>query len=76
MNPLGRLPAIVSPNNNKDAARRIAVARAIWNATRNAHGTPVVAYLAGRGQQTSLRRHRCAGRHAAGTGRPAPKCRL
>jgi hypothetical protein len=33
----------------RELARRIEAARAIWNAARSAQGSPVVAYLAGRG---------------------------
>lgn len=36
------------PTENDDATRRIALARRIWEAARDAHGTPVVAYFGGR----------------------------
>lgn len=38
----------------EDEARRIAIARSIWNRTHEARGTPVVAYLAGRGLAIDL----------------------
>jgi hypothetical protein len=41
--------AIVPPDNRHDAVHRIALARRIWNAARDARGSPVVSYLASRG---------------------------
>ena len=46
----GRLaPTAAHSDGGADAARRAALARRIWNAAREARGTPVVSYLAGRG---------------------------
>jgi len=45
-----RLPLLRAPSNDRDdASRQIAAARSIWNATRDARGTPATRYLAGRG---------------------------
>jgi putative DNA primase/helicase len=41
--------SIVRDNDRHDAGRRIAAAQTIWNAASNSRGTPVVAYLTGRG---------------------------
>ena len=67
-------PIPARPDDRDDDAKRIAWAQRIWDATRDARGTPVAAYLAGRGITPSPRRLRCAGRRAAGTGRPARTC--
>jgi hypothetical protein len=40
--------AIIPPDNRNDAVHRIALARRIWNAARDARGSPVVRYFAGR----------------------------
>lgn len=40
--------AIIPPHNRADAVHRIALARRIWNVARDARGSPVVRYLAGR----------------------------
>jgi hypothetical protein len=42
-------PLIAHSDDAADAARRIALARRIWDATRDAGGSSVVRYLAGRG---------------------------
>jgi putative DNA primase/helicase len=43
-------PAVIKVGNRgDDTARRIEAARSIWNAARDARGTPVAAYLAARG---------------------------
>jgi putative DNA primase/helicase len=42
-------PTIRSAEDEADAARRLAMARRIWNAAQDARETPVVRYLAGRG---------------------------
>lgn len=42
-------PAKANPDRGDQAARRIALARRIWDAALEARGTPVAAYLAGRG---------------------------
>jgi hypothetical protein len=47
-------PAAVSSDRRDDAARRIALARRIWDAARDVGGSPVAAYLAGRGISTPL----------------------
>jgi hypothetical protein len=70
--------------DDDDAAReRIEIARRIWAAARDARGTLVERYLAGRGltppppaaASPRRRRRRCAGRRAAGTARHAVACR-
>jgi putative DNA primase/helicase len=42
-------PTVPGLNECKGPARRMEIARGIWDAAQNAHGTPVVAYLAHRG---------------------------
>ena len=42
-------PATVCHDDRDGVARRIEIARRIWDAAREAHGTPVERYLAGRG---------------------------
>jgi putative DNA primase/helicase len=42
-------PVVVRSDDRADAARRVAMARRIWDAARDAQGTPVARYLAGRG---------------------------
>jgi putative DNA primase/helicase len=44
-----RPPMAIRSHDGADKAARIAVARRIWEATKNARGTPVERYLAGRG---------------------------
>jgi len=44
-----RTAPVVRSDDCSDAAPRIALARRIWDAARDARGTPVVRYLAGRG---------------------------
>jgi hypothetical protein len=51
--------------SDDDAARRIEVARRIWNAALTARGTPVERYFAGRGSPP-LRRPHCATRPRCG----------
>jgi putative DNA primase/helicase len=72
------LPTILS-DYDADAARRLAMARRIWNATHEARGTPVASYLAGRGitvdPPPSLRwAPRC--RHPSGIYLPAMLARV
>ena len=47
-------PEIASAVLDDDGSRRIALARRIWDRTRSAAGTPVAAYLAGRGITTPV----------------------
>ena len=42
-------PVTVRGNDRPDIAKRIAAAQRIWNAARDARGSPVASYLAGRG---------------------------
>jgi putative DNA primase/helicase len=41
-------PVVVRSDDRADAARRMAMARRIWDAAQDARGTPVARYLAGR----------------------------
>jgi len=60
----------ICSDDSADAAGRIALARRIWNAARDAGGSPVAHYLTGRGSPYPGRL-RCAGRHRCGA-RMAP----
>jgi hypothetical protein len=42
-------PVLTRPDDRNDNRRRIAIARRIWDAARDASGSPVVRYLGGRG---------------------------
>jgi putative DNA primase/helicase len=54
------IPATTRSDDRADTTRRIALARRIWAAAKDARGSAVERYLAG------PCRHRCAGRRAAG----------
>ena len=65
-------PALVLPHcDDADAARRIALAQRIWDAARDARGSPVMRYLAARGVALYRCQPRCAG-HARCAAQTAP----
>jgi putative DNA primase/helicase len=63
--------AFERPDDCRDRERRIGIARRIWKGAKDARGTPVERYLAGRGITHSLCRLPCAGRALCG-GRTTP----
>jgi hypothetical protein len=46
---VGNYRSLIAPDNRRDRERRIEIARRVWNGAKDARGSPVVRYLAGRG---------------------------